>query len=52
MKISHSWLKSGFSNYSHYPNQKVNRILTKLAFENLFHPFLLFTIEEKISSKL
>ena len=47
LKNFHSWLNLGFSNYSHYPNQKVNKILTKLAFENLFHPFQPFTIGQK-----
>ena len=43
----HSWLRAGFANYSHYPNQKVNRILTKKAFLNLYHPFQPFTIGQK-----
>lgn len=47
LKNFHSWMGLGFANYSHYPNQKVNRILTKLAFENLYHPFQPFTIGQK-----
>lgn len=46
-KNFHAWLQSGFSNISLYPNQKVSRILTKLAFENLLHPFQPFTIGQK-----
>ena len=43
----HSWLRLGFANYSHYPNQKVNKVLTRLAFQNLYHPFQPFTIGQK-----
>ena len=42
-----SWLNMGFANYTYYPNQKVHRLLTKLAFENLLHPFQPFTIGQK-----
>ena len=34
-----SWMHSGFDNYLFTPNGKVHRILTRLAFDNLFHPF-------------
>jgi N-acetyl sugar amidotransferase len=42
-----AWLQAGFANYSYHPNQKVHRLLTKLAFENLLHPFQPFTIGQK-----
>lgn len=41
------WLQMGFANYSYFPNQKVHRLLTRLAFENLLHPFQPFTIGQK-----
>ncbi|MTI11395.1 N-acetyl sugar amidotransferase [Curvivirga aplysinae] len=34
-----SWLAAGFDNYLFTPNKKVERLLTRLAMENLFHPF-------------
>jgi len=34
-----SWINSGFDNFLFTPNQKVHRLLTRLALENLFHPF-------------
>tara|TARA_B100000795_G_scaffold157821_1_gene118510 strand:- start:730 stop:2007 length:1278 start_codon:yes stop_codon:yes gene_type:complete len=34
-----SWIHSGFDNYLFTPNGKVHRLLTRLALENLFHPF-------------
>jgi N-acetyl sugar amidotransferase len=42
-----AWLNSGFANYTYWPNQKVHRLLTKLAFENLVHPFQPFIIGQK-----
>ena len=42
-----AWLRAGFANYSYHPNQRVHRLLTKLAFENLLHPFQPFTIGQK-----
>lgn len=42
-----AWLEAGFANHTYYPNQKVHRLLTKLAFENLLHPFQPFTIGQK-----
>jgi len=41
------WIHSGFDNYSVTPNGKVKRILTRLAVENLFHPFQPFIIGQK-----
>lgn len=47
------WLDSGFPNYTYWPNQKVHRLLTKLAFENLVHPFQPFIIGQRnISPKM
>ena len=34
-----SWIHSGFDNYLFTPNGKVHRLLTRLAIDNLFHPF-------------
>ena len=38
----------GFDNILFTPNGKLHRLLTKLAFENLFHPFQPFIIGQKI----
>jgi tRNA(Ile)-lysidine synthase TilS/MesJ len=42
-----AWINLGFANYMVYQNQKVHRILTKLAFEELCHPFQPFIIGQK-----
>jgi N-acetyl sugar amidotransferase len=42
-----AWLNSGFANYTYWPNQKVHRLLTRMAFENLVHPFQPFIIGQK-----
>ena len=34
-----SWIHSGFDNYLFQANGKVQRLLTRLALENIFHPF-------------
>jgi N-acetyl sugar amidotransferase len=34
-----AWINSGFDNYLFSPNRRVQRLLTRLALENLFHPF-------------
>jgi N-acetyl sugar amidotransferase len=39
-----SWLKSGFANVTFTPNKKVHGLLTKLAFQNLLHPFQPFAL--------
>lgn len=39
-----SWIHSGFDNILFMPNGKVHRKLTRLAFENLLHPFQPFVI--------
>ena len=42
-----AWLSSGFDNFLVTPNPKVHRLLTRLAVENLFHPFQPFIIGQK-----
>ncbi len=42
-----SWLGAGFDNYLVTPNPKVHRLLTRLAVDNLFHPFQPFIIGQK-----
>lgn len=34
-----AWLHSGFDNYLFTPNGRVHRLLTRLALEQVFHPF-------------
>ena len=34
-----SWLNCGFDNYLFSPNKRVQRLLTRLALEKIFHPF-------------
>jgi N-acetyl sugar amidotransferase len=34
-----AWINSGFDNLLFSPNRRVQRLLTRLALENLFHPF-------------
>jgi N-acetyl sugar amidotransferase len=42
-----AWIHSGFDNFLHTPNGLVHRLLTRLAVENLFHPFQPFIIGQK-----
>ncbi|MBF0479342.1 MAG: N-acetyl sugar amidotransferase [Candidatus Omnitrophica bacterium] len=42
-----AWVNAGFDNITYTPNQKVHRLITKLAFENLVHPFQPFIIGQK-----
>ncbi|HJN37479.1 MAG TPA: N-acetyl sugar amidotransferase [Gammaproteobacteria bacterium] len=42
-----SWINAGFDNYLCTPNAKTHRLLTRLALENLFHPFQPFMIGQK-----
>lgn len=42
-----AWIHSGFDNYLHTPNGLVHRLLTRLALENLFHPFQPFILGQK-----
>lgn len=41
------WLASGFDNYLHTPNPKTHRLLTRLAVENMLHPFQPFILGQK-----
>lgn len=41
------WLGAGFDNYLCTPNPLTHRLLTRLAVENLFHPFQPFMIGQK-----
>ncbi len=34
-----NWIDSGYDNYFFKPNGKIHRILTRLSFKNLLHPF-------------
>lgn len=42
-----SWIQAGFDNYLMTPNARAHRLLTRLAVENLFHPFQAFMIGQK-----
>jgi N-acetyl sugar amidotransferase len=42
-----NWIHAGFDNILFTPNGKVHRLLTKLAFENLVHPFQPFIIGQR-----
>ncbi len=42
-----AWLDAGFDNYLITPNPRVHRLLTRLAVENLFHPFQPFILGQK-----
>ena len=41
------WIKAGFDNILFTPNGKVHRLITRLAVENLFHPFQPFILGQK-----
>jgi len=42
-----SWLEGGYPNITYWPNLKVHRLLTQLAFKNLVHPFQPFIIGQR-----
>lgn len=42
-----AWLHAGFDNFLHTPNGRTHRLLTRLAVENLFHPFQAFMLGQK-----
>lgn len=42
-----AWIHAGFDNILHTPNGRVHRLLTRLAVENLFHPFQPFILGQK-----
>jgi N-acetyl sugar amidotransferase len=41
------WLGAGFDNYLMTPNPRMHRLMTRLAVENLFHPFQPFMFGQK-----
>ena len=41
------WVHAGFDNYLCTPNGRVHRLLTRLAVDNLFHPFQAFMLGQK-----
>jgi N-acetyl sugar amidotransferase len=41
------WIHSGFDNFLCTPNGRIHRLLTRLAVENLFHPFQPFMFGQK-----
>ncbi|HIJ94492.1 MAG TPA: N-acetyl sugar amidotransferase [Desulfuromonadales bacterium] len=42
-----AWLHAGFDNFLCTPNGRVHRLVTRLAVENLFHPFQPFMFGQK-----
>jgi N-acetyl sugar amidotransferase len=42
-----AWIQAGFDNYLCTPNGRVHRLLTRLAVDNLFHPFQAFMFGQK-----
>jgi len=46
-KNHQAWLGAGFDNYLCTPNPRIHRLLTRLAVENLFHPFQAFMFGQK-----
>jgi N-acetyl sugar amidotransferase len=42
-----AWIHSGFDNILFTPNGRVHRTLTRLAFENLLHPFQPFIVGQR-----
>ncbi len=41
------WIHAGFDNFLSTPNGRVHRLITRLAVENLFHPFQPFMFGQK-----
>lgn len=46
-KNHQAWIHAGFDNVLVTPNGRVHRLLTRLAVENLFHPFQPFMLGQK-----
>jgi N-acetyl sugar amidotransferase len=42
-----SWVHAGFDNFLCTPNGRIHRLITRLAVENLFHPFQPFMFGQK-----
>jgi N-acetyl sugar amidotransferase len=47
LKNMENWVNAGFDNYLVTPNRKIQRLLTRLSLENLFHPFQPFQFGQK-----
>lgn len=47
-KNQQAWIHAGFDNYLCTPNGRTHRLLTRLAVENLFHPFQPFAYGQKV----
>ncbi|WP_252508700.1 N-acetyl sugar amidotransferase [Magnetospira sp. QH-2] len=43
-----AWIHAGFDNFKMTPDGRTHRLLTRLALENLFHPFQPFVIGQKV----
>jgi N-acetyl sugar amidotransferase len=46
-KNHRAWIHAGFDNILYTPNGRTHRLLTRLAVENLFHPFQPFILGQK-----
>jgi N-acetyl sugar amidotransferase len=46
-KNHQAWVHAGFDNYLCTPNGRIHRLLTRLAVQNLFHPFQPFMFGQK-----
>ena len=46
-KNHQAWIHAGFDNLLFTPNGKVHKLITRLAVENLFHPFQPFILGQK-----
>ncbi len=46
-KNHQAWIHAGFDNILFTPNGRVHRLMTRLAVENLFHPFQPFILGQK-----
>lgn len=46
-KNHQAWIHAGFDNYLMSPNGRIHRLLTRLAVDNLFHPFQPFVLGQK-----
>ncbi|MDC1153611.1 N-acetyl sugar amidotransferase [Nitrospinaceae bacterium] len=42
-----NWTNSGFENFLNTPNQKIYRLLARIALENMFHPWHLWILGQK-----
>ena len=42
-----AWIHAGFDNYLCTPNGRIHRLITRLAVDNLFHPFQPFMLGQK-----